>query len=89
MGSLKVIRDNIPAPAVDAALSGTGTADPGWRIDMTCSVIGDKRDYSIDNDAMQAFEHKLLDEKWMETVEDELRSMNEENSEDHSVFQTV
>jgi hypothetical protein len=44
---------------------------------MTCSAIGDKRDYSIDNDAMQAFESELLDEKWMETVENELHSMND------------
>ena len=44
---------------------------------MTCIVSENKRDFSVDNDAMQAFEHRILDERWIETVENELLLMNE------------
>jgi len=43
---------------------------------MMYNAIGNKRDYSIDNDAMQAFENELLDEKWMKNVECDLGTMN-------------
>jgi hypothetical protein len=44
---------------------------------MTGSTNGDKRDYSVDNDAMQAFECELFYGKWTETAETDIKAMNE------------
>ena len=44
---------------------------------MSCIVNEDKRDFSVDNDAMQAFEQRILDERWVGTVENELSAMND------------
>jgi len=43
---------------------------------MICSVNENKRDYSVDNHAMQAFEYEILDKEWTENVEADLETMN-------------
>jgi hypothetical protein len=57
-------------------MSGAGTADPDRGIDVKYSANKDKRDYSVDDAAMQMFECGIMDDGWTETVERDLEEMN-------------